>query len=148
MGTELERTLKARSGPNPRYYLAICPEGLGKTTKVFSQDNRCLGSDSNWSPPEYKSGAWVNLLDKLWIAPMAVWYLNGEIRPSGDPVSTGARFSRPRRFGGTRRLHLQVREVKLKIQDLFNVVNSSKHNLQTQSVQSCKYRAYDLIISK
>jgi hypothetical protein len=37
------------------YYLGICQEGLRKTLKKFSQDNRCPFRDSNQTPTVYKS---------------------------------------------------------------------------------------------
>jgi hypothetical protein len=40
-----------------RYYPGICLEGLMKTTKTISQDNRYPGRDLNLGTPEYEAGA-------------------------------------------------------------------------------------------
>jgi hypothetical protein len=45
---------RKRSWPNLRYYPGICLEGLRKTTKNLSQDNRSPGRDLNPGPPEYE----------------------------------------------------------------------------------------------
>jgi hypothetical protein len=45
-----------QSWPNLRYYPGICLEGLRKTTKNLTQDNRSPGRDLNPGPPEYEAG--------------------------------------------------------------------------------------------
>lgn len=35
-----------------RHYTGICMEGLGKSTKILSQNNRCPGRDSNDASPK------------------------------------------------------------------------------------------------
>jgi hypothetical protein len=47
---------RKRSWPDVRYFPGICLEGVRKTTKYLSQDNRSLGRDLNLGPPEYEAG--------------------------------------------------------------------------------------------
>jgi hypothetical protein len=39
----------------PCHSRSIIFKGMVNTTKVLGQNSRCLGRDSNWAPPEYKS---------------------------------------------------------------------------------------------
>jgi hypothetical protein len=47
---------RRRSWPNLKHYLSLYLEGVRKTTKNLSQDNRSPGQDLNPGPSEYEAG--------------------------------------------------------------------------------------------
>lgn len=55
MVDELERIQKEVIVVYSRYYPGICLEGLRKTTKTLSEENLCLGRDSNPVLTKYKT---------------------------------------------------------------------------------------------
>jgi hypothetical protein len=54
--TNGKRSERKRALLNLGYSPDVCPEGLRKTTKHISQDNRSQGRDLNPEPPGYKVG--------------------------------------------------------------------------------------------